>query len=74
MPTAGSGDSILIPLLLAGWRLETQVIEKIFFVLFITPRYGLRRKSNLSIVKKACLERCCIATEVIRLLLAYSAS
>jgi hypothetical protein len=42
------------------------------FVLFITPRHGPRRKHSLSIVEKACLQRHCIATEVIRLLLAYS--
>jgi hypothetical protein len=56
---------------LTGWGLETQLTQMIFSVLFITPRHGPRRK-HLSIAEKACLQRRFIATEVIRLLLAYS--
>jgi hypothetical protein len=40
--------------------------------LSITTLQGPRRKHNLSIVEKACLQRRCIATEVIQLLLVYS--
>jgi hypothetical protein len=39
---------------------------------FISTLHGPRRKHSLSIVEKSCLERSCIATEVTRLLLAYS--
>jgi hypothetical protein len=41
-------------------------------LLFITTSHGPRRKHTLSIVVKVCLQRRCIATEVIPLLLAYS--
>jgi hypothetical protein len=39
---------------------------------FITTLHRLRRKHSLSIVGKACLQHRCIATEVTRLLLAFS--
>jgi hypothetical protein len=39
---------------------------------FITTLHGPRRKHSLSVVGKACLQCCCIATEVIQLLLACS--
>jgi hypothetical protein len=39
---------------------------------FITTLHGPRRKHNVSVVGKACLQRRCIVTEVIRLLLACS--
>jgi hypothetical protein len=53
-----------------GWHLEIQ--PTIFFVLFITPRHRSCRKQSLSIFEKVCLQHCCTATEVIRLLLVYS--
>jgi hypothetical protein len=34
----------------AGWRLETQLTQTIFFVLFITPRHGRHRKQSSYIV------------------------
>jgi hypothetical protein len=58
--------------ILAGWPLETRLTLTIFFALFIATRHGQRRKYSLSIVKRACLQRRCIATEVNRLLHAYS--
>jgi hypothetical protein len=43
--------------------------------LFFRPKlHGPRRNHCLSIVGKACLQRSCIATEITRLLLAYSLS
>jgi hypothetical protein len=57
--------------IVARWRLETQLTQMIFFVLFIPSRHGARRKHGLSIVEKACLRSRCIAVEVIRFLLAY---
>jgi hypothetical protein len=39
---------------------------------FLNPRHRSRRKHSLSIVEKACLERRCVRTKVIQLLLAYS--
>jgi hypothetical protein len=39
---------------------------------FITTLHGPFRKHSLSVAGKACLQRRCITTEVIRLLLAYS--
>jgi hypothetical protein len=38
---------------------------------FIATLHGSRRKHRLSIVGKACVQRCCIPMEVTRLLLAY---
>jgi hypothetical protein len=66
-------DSLLQRYILAGWRLETRLdyyfsIE----VFFITTLHGTRRKQSLCVVGKACLLSRCIATEVTRLLLAYS--
>jgi hypothetical protein len=58
--------------IVAGWRLETQLTQIIFFVHFITPRHGPCRKRNLPIAQKTCFQRCCTATEVILLSLAYS--
>jgi hypothetical protein len=55
----------------AGWRLETRLTLSTEFF-FITILHGPHRKHSFSIVKKAFLQRRCIATEVIRLLLAYS--
>jgi hypothetical protein len=41
-------------------------------LLFIITLHGPRRKHSLSIVGKACLQHRCIATDVTRLLFAYS--
>jgi hypothetical protein len=51
--------------ILAGWHLETGLF-------FITTLYGPHIIHSLSVVGKALLQRRCIATEVIRFLLAYS--
>jgi hypothetical protein len=40
------------------------LIQSIFFVLFISPRHGPRRKHRLSAVEKACLQPCCIAKKL----------
>jgi hypothetical protein len=50
--------------------LHTALIQMIF-VLFITPRHGPRGKYGLSLAEKACLQRRCIATKIIRFLLAF---
>jgi hypothetical protein len=58
--------------ILAGWRLE---LDSQFFsneLFYIATLHGPRRKHSLSVVERACLQRRCIATEVTRLLLAYS--
>jgi hypothetical protein len=59
-----------IPLLpssyLAGWRLETQLTQTIFFVLFVILRHGPRRKHSFSIVEEECLPRGCIETVATR--------
>jgi hypothetical protein len=34
--------------ILAGWRLETQLTQTIYFALFITPRHGPHRKRSSS--------------------------
>jgi hypothetical protein len=60
----------LIP---AGWRLETTefyaAIARFGTLLY---NHFARRKHNPSLVEKACLQCRCIATEVTRVLLAYS--
>jgi hypothetical protein len=40
--------------------------------IFITTLHGPHRKRSLSLVRKVCLQRRCIATEVTRMFLAYS--
>jgi hypothetical protein len=58
----------------AGWSLETRLSSVPLLTasdLFFVTLYGPRRKHSLSVVEKACLQRRCIATDVIRLLLAY---
>jgi hypothetical protein len=55
---------------MAGWRPETQLNQMILLVFFIISRHEQHKKE--SICEKACLQRCCIATEVMWLLLAYS--
>jgi hypothetical protein len=60
----------------AGWRLETRLDSMLLLpaseLFLITTLHGPRRKHCLSIVDNACLQRRCIATEAIGLLLAYS--
>jgi hypothetical protein len=51
-------------------RNTTQLFPTELF--FITTLHGPQRKHSLSTVGKACLQRRCTATEVTRLLLAYS--
>jgi hypothetical protein len=62
--------------ILADWRLETRLCPILLLLtselLFLSTLHGPRRKHSLSIVGKACLQGRCIATEDIRLLLAYS--
>jgi hypothetical protein len=58
--------------ILADWRLETRLTQTILFVILKTPPHGPRRKHSLSIVEKAYLQRRCMTTEVVWLLLAYS--
>jgi hypothetical protein len=69
-------DSILNPLLRRSYsgRLASQNSTQFFSTepLFITTLDGPCRKHSLPIVRKACLKRRCIATEVTRLLLEYS--
>jgi hypothetical protein len=50
-------------------RLDYDFSNEFFF---ITSLYGPRRRHNLSIIVKACLQRSCTATEFTRLLPAYS--
>jgi hypothetical protein len=55
---------------MADWRLETQLTlsPELFFKIILN---GLCGKHNLSVVEKARLQRRCIGTEFIRLLLAH---
>jgi hypothetical protein len=61
--------------ILAVWRLETRFYSTRLFTnkrFFLTALHGPRRKHSISIVETSCLQRRCITTEVIQLLLAYS--
>jgi hypothetical protein len=60
----------------AGWRLKTRLNFMLLLpaseILRITTFHGPHRKYSLSVVGKACLQRCCIEMEVTRLLFVYS--
>jgi hypothetical protein len=64
-----------IPLFTSSYpgRLASRKLTQLFSteIFFITTLHGPRRKHSLSIAGKACLQRCCKATEVSRLLLEY---
>jgi hypothetical protein len=68
------GFSVFISRILATDLMASRNSTELFSteLLFIITLHGPRRKHSLFNVKKSCLQRRSIATEVIRLLLAYS--